>query len=371
MNNFLLVGLLGYIAMLAKSIPAKICTLVINIISSSITVNDSTNFRGFGKLSDYLISLNKKSINNNLELKSRMDRGKWVIEPCMGFGEYLVRLDIMTYALIRKEMYNQTREIFSSITIRLFGLKRRKHYEKIRYDLNKKDSEGTLIINNINRDRLFKDTCEKTFDDIFIDDKSKNYIIDSIDRWVYNKEILNKKGIVHKLGILLYGRPGTGKTSIVRAIATKLGYPIEVIHLPSYKDKPDILQLILCNVYKHSIILFEDIDCIIGDRTKESKDESILNILLNFIDGVSSPDDCLIIATTNHIEKLDSAFTRSGRFDCKVELCDLQPETARRMCESFGYKLEEVLDEIDISDGINPSYLQNKILDKMNNIDIR
>lgn len=369
MNNLLVVGLLGYIAMLAKSIPAKVSMLLINSITSSISVNDSTDFRGFKLVSEYLIGLNKNSINNNLEIKSEMDRGKWVLAPSIGFGTYLIRLDMMTYALIRKDMYSQTREIFSSITIRLFGLKRHSYYKELRCKLNNKDEEGILLINNINTNRTFKNTPKKTFDDIFIDDKSKKYIIDSIDKWLYNKELLDSKGIIHKLGILLYGKPGTGKSSIVRAIANKLEYPIEIINLPSFKDKPDNLQLILNTVYKHSIVLFEDIDCIIGDRSNESKDESILNILLNFIDGVASPDDCIIIATTNHIEKLDSAFTRSGRFDCKVEMCDLQPEIARKMCESFGYKLEEVLDVIE--DEINPSYLQNKIIEKMNNIEMK
>lgn len=119
----------------------------------------------------------------------------------------------------------------------------------------------------------------------------------------------------------------------------------------------------LLSINENSIILFEDIDCIIGNR-EENKQDDILGIALNFIDGVYSPNNCIIIATTNYIDRLDKAFTRDGRFDVKMKIDKMDYETAVEMCNSYGVDIKSL--DIDINN-INPSNLQNKIINYINN----
>ena len=74
---------------------------------------------------------------------------------------------------------------------------------------------------------------------------------------------------------------------------------------------------------KQYVILLEDIDTIFNslDRTSENIDKEekeIINKMLQFLDSNSSPNNVIFIATTNHIEKLDAAIVREGRFDCKI-----------------------------------------------------
>ena len=111
------------------------------------------------------------------------------------------------------------------------------------------------------------------------------------------------------------------------------------------------------------IIVIEEIDTIVSSRQQDKElsenQKSILSELLNFLDGPSSPDSCIIIATTNHIEKLDPAIIRSGRFDIKIHMGKISRDLAIQMCLDFGCNPEEILDD---STEFNPSELQSKLI---------
>ena len=194
-----------------------------------------------------------------------------------------------------------------------------------------------------------------TFENKFFTDKEK--IIDKINFFLDNKKIYNKRGIPHTLGFLLYGDPGTGKSSFIKSIANKTGYHIINIKLSKMFDF-NILYKILYNEtitpnliipLNKRIIIFEDIDCMTDivknrfdnhDKLKEiennfTKDNELsftkkilsqlednennnLSFLLNILDGVQESEDRIIIMTTNKPEKLDNALIRPGRVDIKI-----------------------------------------------------
>ena len=163
--------------------------------------------------------------------------------------------------------------------------------------------------------------------------------------------------IIKKLGILLHGDPGTGKSSAIMAIATFLNYDIYYVSLngvdKNFKLKM-IFDYVAKNCSKKGIYVFEDIDAqtnIVHQRTtiiksadklsvnSESIDESVssvyqsenkknddldLSYLFNILDGTLSQQDMVYIMTTNHLERLDKGFYRKGRFHAIIELkkCD-------------------------------------------------
>ena len=151
---------------------------------------------------------------------------------------------------------------------------------------------------------------------------------------------MDELGIPNKLGILLYGEPGCGKTTTIVTIASYFGRDIFYINLKSVSTN-DELKMIFDHINtKHSgggIIVLEDIDAmttIVNKRVSEDSYEDIgttdliettnnsitLEYLLNLLDGTLTYNDSIVIITTNHIEKLDPAIYRAGRIDNLIEM---------------------------------------------------
>ena len=84
--------------------------------------------------------------------------------------------------------------------------------------------------------------------------------------------------------------------------------------------------------------------------------------LFQLLDGVFSTDNTIYVATTNYIDRLDSALIRYGRFDIQEELKYFDYEHALEFVGMFGYG-EDLLTEIDIQYPVQPAYLQSRIMD--------
>lgn len=157
------------------------------------------------------------------------------------------------------------------------------------------------------------------------------------------KDLLAKLGMPNKLGIMLHGPPGTGKTSTIEAVAEYLCKDIYYIDLKDAWSNED-LKLMFDHVYRGEggIIVMEDVDAM-TDVVKERKPDRpdvvprsfTLDYMLNLLQGSLTTDGTIFIATTIHIEVLDSAFVRDGRFDVKIELSHCDHYQITKIHESF------------------------------------
>jgi hypothetical protein len=154
----------------------------------------------------------------------------------------------------------------------------------------------------------------QTIENIFIDKKIKENIISHIDNFINLKDKYIKFGRTHKLNILFTGIPGSGKTSLCKALAKKYNYDIYIMNFNKTMTDTAMIDLI-SNVQKNSIILYEDIDVFFSNR--ESQDINVsFSTLINILDGTLSKGSGIInIITTNYPDKLDSALLRPGRID--------------------------------------------------------
>lgn len=197
----------------------------------------------------------------------------------------------------------------------------------------------------------------------------KNIILKYINNWksllMDNKDNSN---IMNHIGILLYGEPGTGKTSLVMALASYTKYDIFTLNLLEYSSNTIIkyiTQFKNSHQYNYDkkipIILIEDIDILFCDRdsSDDLKYKNAFNLLLQILDGVYSVPGSIIIATTNHMEKLDPALIREGRFDLKIECKGLDEDEALQMINGFNED-KSILEGEEYP--INPAYLQAKIM---------
>lgn len=184
-----------------------------------------------------------------------------------------------------------------------------------------------------------------------------------ISAWRKLKDLYVDRHIPHKLSILLYGKPGTGKSSVINYIA---GYTKRSIVYMKPNTSMDSLTDFLeePSSIKKYILVFEDIDLFFLDTAGITEDKVIatskeekLHYLLQLFSGINTPNDMMIICTTNYIEKLDERLTRPGRFDLVYKMPEFGPLEARQMCQYYNVPARVVLQ--GMGDYINPAELQN------------
>ena len=125
-------------------------------------------------------------------------------------------------------------------------------------------------------------------------------------------------GIPYKMNILLEGYPGTGKTSLIFAIASSLNMNISMISFDSKMNDIALMKAIK-RVPENSIIVFEDIDVLFKDRKDNDTYKGIsFSGLLNCLDGFCSAYKQIIFMTTNFCCNLDIALKRPGRVDYSI-----------------------------------------------------
>ncbi len=179
----------------------------------------------------------------------------------------------------------------------------------------------------------------KSFDTMYLREADEKKLLSVLSKFKSNKELLKSLGLPNKLCVMLDGLPGTGKSSTILTIASYLKKDIYYLSFGDTIETNEDLQMIFDHVVKNcngGIIVAEDIDAVgtLACRIKNSQNlnqpqntievvetttqKLSLAYVLNLLQGTITPDNLIFIATTNHIEKLDPAFYRHGRFDVRI-----------------------------------------------------
>ena len=168
------------------------------------------------------------------------------------------------------------------------------------------------------------------FDDIAGLDEEKEELIEIVDFLKKPKAYLEMGAKIPK-GILLYGKPGTGKTLIAKAIAGEAGVPFismsgsEFIEMFAGLGASRVRKLFdRAKKMAPCIIFIDEIDAIGSRRTSNSGSETennqTLNQLLVEMDGFEKNETIIVLAATNRPEMLDKALLRPGRFDRQITI---------------------------------------------------
>lgn len=176
-------------------------------------------------------------------------------------------------------------------------------------------------------------------------------IIESIETFWNRKDKFKEYGYAYKRGVLIYGVPGGGKTSIINLLCKELIDNMDgVIFTLSSDDDLSRYSTFMPEIYRvierdrPIITIIEDIDGLCQVKETETK-------LLNVLDGIEQLENVVYLATTNYTEKLsERIINRPNRFDTRVEIKSPNAD-ARRMY--FQHKLKEQdLQKIDLEEWI-------------------
>jgi len=156
-------------------------------------------------------------------------------------------------------------------------------------------------------------TKDHTWDDLFLPSGIKDEIRGLVENFLSSQEFYVKNRIPWKRGILLYGKPGNGKTSLIRTIISHYNFkPVTIV--PEANNEAVREAFTYAEEQSPSLLYFEDLDSLLEKSIDTSS-------FLNLMDGISAKNGLLIIATANDVKKLKSNITdRPSRFDRKFEI---------------------------------------------------
>ncbi|KAG0347163.1 hypothetical protein BG004_008319 [Podila humilis] len=162
-----------------------------------------------------------------------------------------------------------------------------------------------------------------------MDPKLKNYIVEDAKEFFASESWYAERGLPFRRGLLLYGSPGTGKTSFIHALAGELGLNIYVVNLSSKTISDDTLSELVSDTPSRCLLLIEDVDAAFVQR--ESKDAAsgiTFSGLLNSVDGVSAQEGRMLY-------RLDEALIRPGRVDVRAKFGKATQSQAQELFVKF------------------------------------
>jgi hypothetical protein len=176
-----------------------------------------------------------------------------------------------------------------------------------------------------------------------------------------------------KTGCLLYGKPGTGKTRLVKYFAQKFSLPICTVYLnPDYTNLD--VSLMFGEIPKKCIVLLEDFDNYFNKRECIMKNENVkftFDSIINSLDGVYNDyKQVVFIMTANDIDKIDDSIkNRSSRFKFVREIT--LPSYQKRLDILGDEALAKLtdglsLDKIFFVKSLKDNYTHEEIMVKVN-----
>lgn len=390
MNNIVFLTALTYILSQSKDIIKWIFKQFIVRTCMGILLQE--NKMKISELIDW-IKLNSKYPKDIKILENNIFIGRTADFSNLNFGYYVIKIDRFTWMLIWNWYETSAGGLQQFFNCDILGKNRDKYFQSMKDYLlpNKKENiirfTAGVSVDDIDSVLIDKVTDKKIFGSHVVQ------IEHIIDGFLKKKAIYDKFGKKFKLNILLYGNPGTGKTSIIKYIANK--FKFEKVH---YIDKMFARNDDSCIIYntkniiewyektgKPSLLIIEDIDksvLKIGGDNEENENKpkkivgmdgyirnavhgsltgsgEVLNNLMQFLDSNTSPNGAITIITTNNKQYLPEPLIRPGRLDYMIEVGNISSEEAKKMVKFYG-------SDIEIEDHeYNPADLENRIFQEM------
>ena len=219
-----------------------------------------------------------------------------------------------------------------------------KEYIKEKHESQKKSTNDTIRIYYYQKEfwTLLSKLPKRPIETLYLKQGEKENLLSMVEKFFAKetRDLYLSFGMPYKHIVMLYGVPGSGKTSTISAIASY--FDCDIYTIPITKELTDY-GLIDAFSYvnekedRKRIIVLEDIDCIFDTTRKEGDEHNMITLqsLLNCLDGHTCVEGTLLFMTANNPEKMDYAMVRSCRIDHKLELGYADEYQTKNIFETF------------------------------------
>lgn len=324
-------------------------TLTLNNQSTGTNLETFSNFLKWFEKSPWSKWSRTMSLNGNYYHNDSAEEGTVV---GMGNGSHFFIYKGRPVWLTRTQLQSTgTYQLWFEITVTMLG-RNRKLIEDMIAEFKYKpspDKVGIYQLADQGWNRM-TDIPRRQLETVVMNKELKAKIIRDIEEFRGSREWYEQRGLPYKLSLMLHGIPGTGKSSLIKALASHFNMNVCIMQINMMTDNS--IERALSSVPANSIVVIEDFDSAgatqarAGMANKPMSEQAkqliktaqsepaptlapkftdiigalTLSGLLNALDGVVSLNGTIIILTTNVAETLDPALVRAGRIDHSIEL---------------------------------------------------
>ena len=239
------------------------------------------------------------------------------------------KVDVVSYTLGKKIIFSSSKSLsvieeYVSDVIKECCRKQNNTITTYSLDIEKRDKARHISW------KQKVSTSNKTITNTIVKQSVKENFYDDLIKFMDSDDVYKSRGISYKRGYLLYGIPGSGKSSLVASVANEWGFPVFKMDLSILKDNEELTKaenIIYDYIgpFDPHIMLIEDFD---RSAIFDGRSGITMDCILNILDGIEQTYGRIVILTANNVRDItrNSALVRPGRIDRMIEInyCDAQ-----------------------------------------------